>query len=40
MTADFAGRVVGGQKDCLSRADKFKFCRSNFLENLQRRNTN
>jgi len=34
--ADFAGTVVGGQKDCLSRADKFKFCRANFLERKQR----
>jgi len=30
--ADFASTVVGGQKVCLSLADKFKFCRANFLE--------
>jgi len=34
--ADFAGTVVGDQKVCVSRADKFKFCRANFLEHLQR----
>ena len=34
--ADFAGTVVGGQKVCLSLADKFKFCRANFLEHQQR----
>jgi len=36
--ADFAGTVVGGQKVCLSWADKFKFCRANFLEHQQRHN--
>jgi len=36
MTSDFAGTVVGDQKVCLSRADKFKFCRANFLEHQQR----
>jgi len=30
--ADFAGTVVGGQKVCMSLADKFKFCRANFLK--------
>ncbi len=28
--ADFAGTVVGGQKVCVSWADKCKFCRANF----------
>ena len=36
--ADFAGTVVGGQKVCVSLADKFKFCRANFLEHQQRHN--
>jgi len=33
MTADFAGTVAGGQKVCVSRADKFKFCRATFWNN-------
>jgi len=28
--ADFAGTVVGGQKICVSLADKFKFCKATF----------
>ena len=36
MTSDFAGTVVGGKKVCVSWADKFKFCRANFLEHQQR----
>jgi len=38
--ADFASTVVGGQKVCLSLADKFKFCRANFLEHQQRHKKN
>jgi len=36
MKADFAGTVDGGQKVCLSRADKFKFCRAIFLERIKK----
>jgi len=36
LAADFAGRVVGVQKVCLSWADKFKICSANFLEHQQR----
>jgi len=34
MTADFADRVVGGQKVCFSRAENFKFCSANFWNNF------
>ena len=40
MTSDFAGTVAGGQKVCVSWADKFKFCRANFLEHQQRHKLN
>ena len=36
MPEYFACTVVGGQKGCLSLADKFKICRATFLENQQR----
>jgi len=38
-SSDFAGTLISGIKVCLSRADKFKFCRANFLEQQLRHNS-